>query len=75
LARICRNAGFPDAELLADALILLVEGARVSWQTVGPQGPGSRFVEVAEAVVAAFAERGKRAGEVAICKQAGDVAL
>jgi hypothetical protein len=54
---------------------LLVEGARVSWQTVGPQGPGSRFVEVAEAVVAAFAERGKRAGDVAICKQAGDVAI
>lgn len=65
LARICRDAGFADAELLADALTLLVEGARVSWQTVGPQGPGSRFVDVAEAVVAAFAQRAKVADVVA----------
>jgi AcrR family transcriptional regulator len=57
LARICRAAGFADAELLADALTLLVEGARVSWQSVGPEGPGSRFVEAAEAVVAMFARR------------------
>jgi AcrR family transcriptional regulator len=55
LARICQAAGFTDAELLADALTLLVEGARVSWQSVGPGGPGSRFVEAAEAIVAAFA--------------------
>jgi AcrR family transcriptional regulator len=55
LARICQAAGFADAELLADALTLLVEGARVSWQSVGPGGPGSRFVEAAEAIVAAFA--------------------
>ena len=57
LAGICRAAGFADAELVADALTLLVEGARVSWQSVGPQGPGGRFVAVAEAIVAAFAQR------------------
>jgi AcrR family transcriptional regulator len=57
LARICQAAGFADAELLADALTLLVEGARVSWQSVGPGGPGSRFVAAAEALVAAFARR------------------
>ncbi|PPQ37230.1 transcriptional regulator, TetR family [Rhodoblastus acidophilus] len=54
LARICHAAGFRDAELLADALTLLVEGARVSWQSVGPEGPGSRFVQAAQAIVAAF---------------------
>jgi hypothetical protein len=59
LARICHSAGVEEADLLADALTLLVEGARVSWQSVGPQGPGSRFVEVAEAIVAAFALRSK----------------
>lgn len=55
LAGICHAAGFRDAELLADALTLLVEGARVSWQSVGPKGPGSRFAQAAEAIVAAFA--------------------
>jgi len=64
LARLCRDAGFADAELLADALTLLVEGARVSWQTVGPQGPGSRFVDVAEAIVTAFAQRARVADGV-----------
>jgi AcrR family transcriptional regulator len=54
LARICHAAGFHYADLLADTLTLLVEGARVSWQSVGPEGPGSRFVAAAEAIVEAF---------------------
>jgi AcrR family transcriptional regulator len=62
LARICLAAGFRDAELLADSLTLLVEGARVSWQSVGPEGPGSRFVAVAEAIIAAFAGPPQTAG-------------
>jgi AcrR family transcriptional regulator len=62
LARICLAAGFRDAELLADALTLLVEGARVSWQSVGPGGPGSRFVEAAEAIIAAFARQPQTVG-------------
>jgi AcrR family transcriptional regulator len=62
LARICQAAGFRDAELLADCLTLLVEGARVSWQSVGPGGPGSRFAEAAEAIVAAFARQPQAVG-------------
>jgi AcrR family transcriptional regulator len=54
LVQLCREAGAGEAELLADALCLLVEGARVSWQTVGAQGPGARFVEISEAIVANF---------------------
>lgn len=54
LVQLCRDAGASDANMLADALCLLVEGARVSWQTVGAAGPGARFVEISEAVVAAF---------------------
>jgi AcrR family transcriptional regulator len=57
LAKICHAAGVKDAELLADALSLLVEGARVSWQSVGPEGPGARFVQISEAIVAAFSRQ------------------
>jgi len=59
LARLCHKAGVKDAELLADALTLLVEGARVSWQSVGAEGPGGRFVQISEAIIAAFAREGK----------------
>jgi AcrR family transcriptional regulator len=52
LARLCRSAGAPQAELLADELFLLLEGARVSVQSVGPEGPGARFVRMAQATIA-----------------------
>jgi AcrR family transcriptional regulator len=54
LAELCRAAGIAQADLLADALSLLLEGARVSWQSVGPDGPGARFVQISEAVIASF---------------------
>ncbi len=54
LADLCRAAGIAQADLLADALSLLLEGARVSWQSVGPDGPGARFVQISEAVIASF---------------------
>ncbi len=54
LAELCRAAGIVQADLLADALSLLLEGARVSWQSVGPDGPGARFVQISEAVIASF---------------------
>lgn len=53
LAAVCRAAGAVDPDLLADTLSLLVEGARVSRQSVGPEGPCSRFVRAAEAAVEA----------------------
>jgi AcrR family transcriptional regulator len=55
LARLCAEAGIPRAELLADSLSLLLEGARVSCQAVGPNGPSAKFVEMAEAIIASFA--------------------
>nr|WP_256515705.1 TetR/AcrR family transcriptional regulator [Alsobacter ponti] len=51
LAVVCRAAGADDAELLADTLYLMLEGARVSRQSIGPEGPCSRFVKAAEAAV------------------------
>jgi AcrR family transcriptional regulator len=55
LARLCRDAGVAKPDLLADALSLLIEGARVSRQSAGVQGPCARFITICEAVVAAFA--------------------
>ncbi len=55
LVRLCERAGIAQAELLADALYLLLEGARVSRQSVGAEGPSARFVRMSDAVIAAFA--------------------
>jgi hypothetical protein len=57
LAKLCRAAGVEQAELLADTLSLLLEGARVSRQSVGAEGPSARFVRMSEAIIAAFARR------------------
>lgn len=51
LADLCARAGARDPEVLADTLSLLVEGARVSRQSVGPEGPCQRFSRVAEAAI------------------------
>ncbi len=55
LAALCGAAGATQPELLADTLSLLLEGARVSRQSVGAEGPSARFVRMSEAVIAAFA--------------------
>lgn len=55
LARLCRDAGIAKPELLADTLWLLLEGVRVSIQSVGVEGPCAHFISIAEAVIAAFA--------------------
>jgi len=55
LANLCRKAGIAKAELLADTLSLLLEGARVSRQSVGIEGPSAHFIAIGEAVIAAFA--------------------
>jgi len=51
LARLCAAAGASQAELLADELFLLAEGARVSLQSVGPEGPAARFARMSEAAI------------------------
>lgn len=60
LVTLCRDAGIGQAELLADTLSLLFEGARVSVQTVGAEGPSMQFVRMAEGLIVSF--RGTAAG-------------
>jgi AcrR family transcriptional regulator len=54
LAELCRAAGADQSDLLADALILLVEGARVSRRNVGAGGPSANFLRSCETVVKSF---------------------
>ncbi|WP_095091861.1 TetR/AcrR family transcriptional regulator [Mesorhizobium sophorae] len=60
LVTLCRDAGIGQAELLADTLSLLLEGARVSVQSVGTEGPSAQFVRMAEGLIVSF--RGTAAG-------------
>jgi AcrR family transcriptional regulator len=57
LAALCRAAGASQADLLADALVLLIEGARVSRRSVGAVGPSANFVRTCEAVISSFGIR------------------
>lgn len=38
-ARRCRDAGLKDAEMIADQLVMLLDGAGVAMQTIGLKGP------------------------------------
>lgn len=53
LADLCRSAGLKDPEMLADELYLLLEGARVTAQSIGAEGLGARLTRMAEAMMAA----------------------
>jgi hypothetical protein len=55
LAELAGAAGLKDPEMLADELHLLLEGARVTAQSVGREGLGDRFVRMGEALIAAHA--------------------
>jgi AcrR family transcriptional regulator len=61
LAQLCRAAGIAKPDLLADSLWLLLEGARVSNQSVGVEGPSAHFISIGEAMIAAFAHSGAAA--------------
>ncbi|WP_342363369.1 TetR/AcrR family transcriptional regulator [Terrarubrum flagellatum] len=61
LADLCGRAGVAQADLLADALTLLLEGARVSRQSVGAEGPCAHFIRMGEAIIASFAGNEARA--------------
>jgi AcrR family transcriptional regulator len=54
LARLCAAAGASQPDLLADTLILLIEGARVSRRSVGAEGPSANLVRTSKAVIASF---------------------
>lgn len=51
LVGLCREAGYAKPEQLADELFLLIEGARVSLQSVGAGGPGTRLYALTEALL------------------------
>jgi len=53
LAQLCRSAGLKDPEMLADELYLLLEGARVTAQSVGSDGLGARLMRMGKAMIAA----------------------
>lgn len=53
ILELCRALGARHPELLADELFLLIEGARVSAQSVGPLGPGSQVKRMADALIQA----------------------
>jgi AcrR family transcriptional regulator len=52
LVALVRAAGYAMPEQVADELFLLVEGARVSLQSVGREGPGKRVYALAERLLA-----------------------
>ena len=56
LTRLCRAAGLSDPDLLADELHLVLEGARVSLQSVGPEDLGARIVRIGEAIIAGHSQ-------------------
>lgn len=56
LAKLCHEAGIAKADLLADGLWLLLEGAQVSTQSVGVEGPCAHVISIGEAMIAAFAK-------------------
>ena len=49
---LCREAELSEPELLADEIFLLCEGARVSMQSVGREGPAKRLPEMLQRLIA-----------------------
>jgi AcrR family transcriptional regulator len=54
LADLCAAAGASKADLLADTLMLLIEGARVSRRNVGTNGPSANLLQTSRGVLASF---------------------
>jgi len=51
LIQLCATAALAEPEMLADELFLLLEGARVTAQSMGPKGLGERLVRMGEAMI------------------------
>src|SRR4029077_5962697 len=56
LVALCQAAGLAEPELLADELNLMLEGARGSSQSVGPEGLRARLVRIGEALIASHSQ-------------------
>jgi AcrR family transcriptional regulator len=52
LVALCQCSGLAEPELLADELNLMLEGARVTSQSIGPDGLRARVVRISEALIA-----------------------
>jgi AcrR family transcriptional regulator len=57
LARLAEQAGLSEPEILADKLHLLLEGARVTAQSVGTEGLAARLLQMGKAMIAAHRRR------------------
>ena len=57
LVRLSEEAGLSDPEMLADELHLLLEGARVTAQSVGTEGLAARLLHMGKAMIAAHTPR------------------
>jgi AcrR family transcriptional regulator len=57
LVRLCGEAVLSEPEMLADELHLLLEGARVTAQSVGSDGLDARLIRMGEAMIASHAPR------------------
>ncbi len=53
LAQLCAAAALAEPEMLADELFLLLEGARVTAQSMGPKGLDDRLVRMGDAMIQA----------------------
>ena len=60
LIELCDEAGLVEPDLLADKMFLLCEGARVSVQSVGPNGPASRLLEMLDGLITEHSRKNKR---------------
>ena len=54
---LCRAAGLNEPESLADELSLMLEGARVTAQSMGTDGLGARLKRMGDALIAAHAPK------------------
>jgi AcrR family transcriptional regulator len=59
LIRLCGAAGLSEPEMLADELHLLLEGARVTSQSVGSVGLDARLIRMGEAMITAHSPHGR----------------
>jgi AcrR family transcriptional regulator len=53
IIELCAAAELEQPEMLADELFLLLEGARVTAQSIGREGLGERLIRMGEAMIAA----------------------
>jgi AcrR family transcriptional regulator len=53
LIQLCAAAAPAEPDMLADELFLLLEGARVTAQSMGPKGLGDRLIRMGEAMITA----------------------